>query len=171
MTQILGIDQDSGRVDSSALWARVLVVSALALSSCAINPRHGQRITTPPLPLKPGEFVVSVNASVECDSALRWRPTISGWTSETDREKGASSIRTVFDADVIDEGDFRSFVLDHGTLPVLVVENAEDDCGLWAIQVEVGPIGWMTEAKDNDVLLMDYASHGLWHREEKVWIE
>ena len=90
---------------------------------------------------------------------------------ESERGDDLSSIRAVTEGDVVADIDFKSFTSPDGSLPVLEVENGGVGCSRWAVEVEVGPAGSDPGERVNQMLMMDYASHGLWHREQRPFIE
>lgn len=154
---------------------RVLRRSACVLlvlaSGCASLGRDAMRFQFPPLPLEPGEAVVAVDASVECDTQLQWRPLPQSWTAVVQTRDGVSLIQSRLAPAAAGAAEHLPFTDADGRLPTLLVVDADDDCGLWSIELEVRkPVPERDDAA-SDVLLLDYASHGLWYRHSGASLE
>ena len=151
------------------LRAVTCVVYVLPLvSGCAAMSQDALRFQFPPLVLGVGEEVVAADASVECDTQLKWRSPSRGWSAFVQTRDGVTTIRSRPGP----PGTERlSFVDAEGRLPTLIIADAFDDCGLWAIELEVRKSGPESDAGASDVLMLDYASHGLWYRHSGASLE
>ena len=67
------------------------VVYVLPLvSGCAAMGQDALRFQFPPLVLGVGEEVVAVDASVECDTQLKWRSLSRGWSAFVQTRDGVA---------------------------------------------------------------------------------
>jgi len=141
------------------------------VASCAASSRASMRLQFPPLPMEPDEVVVAVDASVECETRMRWRPLPRGWSVTAQTRDGVTLIRSRLEPEATGVAERLPFADAAGRLPTLIVADAVDDCGLWAIELEVRKSGQESDAGASDALMLDYASHGLWYRHPGASLE
>ena len=163
------VGREQRRGGGRILRAVTCVVYVLPLvSGCAAMGQDALQFRFPPLVLGVGEEVVAVDASVECDTQLKGRSLSRGGSAFVQTRDGVTTIRSRPGP----LGTERlSFADAEGRLPTLIVADAVDDCGLWAIELEVRKSGQESDAGASDVLMLDYASHGLWYRHPGASLE